>query len=275
MSATTMSFKARINNYAKTNHIPAQVVLQNVMFERFLERLSVSPYRDRFVLKGGMLISTLVGLDTRTTMDLDATVQKLALTEEQIRYAIEKISEIDLQDDVYFSVCSIEPIRKDDIYGGYRVKIEGTFGEIKTPFSIDVSAGDVITPGAVRYECSGILDDRVRFTLWGYNIETVLAEKVETILSRGVLSTRPRDFYDVYILDRREAYNGDIFRKALFATAMHRGSWDRIRDHNPILGDIERSKVLKENWEKYRKAFPYASDIAFEDTIATLKRMLG
>lgn len=200
MSSKAMSLKAKIRNYAKDKRIAAQVVLQNYMFERFLARLSRSEYRDKFVIKGGMLIAAIVGLDTRSTMDLDTTLKRLPLTEEKILDAVNTISKIDLGDDVSFETISIDPIRKDDIYGGYCVRINAIYDTIVTPLSVDVSTGDVITPGAVLYEFGGIFDESVQISLWGYNIETVMAEKAETILSRGVFNTRPRDYYDAYIL---------------------------------------------------------------------------
>lgn len=200
MSSKAMSLKAKIRNYAKDNCIAAQVVLQNYMFERFLARLSQSEYRDKFVIKGGMLIAAIVGLDTRSTMDLDTMLKGLPLTEEKILDAVNTIGKIDLGDDVSFEMISIDPIRKDDIYGGYCVRINVIYDTIVTPLSIDVSTGDVITPGAVLYEFGGIFDESVQISLWGYNIETVMAEKAETILSRNILKTRPRDYYDAYIL---------------------------------------------------------------------------
>ena len=208
MNPKTMSLKAKINNYAKANHIPAQVVLQNVMFERFLERLSKSQYRDKFVMKGGMLISALVGLNTRATMDLDITFRKHPLNEEQIWEVMKRITEIKIDDEVFFKIKSVAPIRKDDVYGGYRVKMDAIFEDIVTPLSIDVSTGDVITPSAMEHEIIGTIDKSVRIILWGYNIETVLAEKVETILSRSTTNTRPRDFYDVYILNSEGLRSG-------------------------------------------------------------------
>ena len=274
MSSKSMSFKAKINNYAKKNHLPAQVVLQNVMFERFLERLSKSEYRDKFVIKGGMLISALVGLGTRATMDLDTTLRKLALTEEKVREAIEKICAVDLSDDISFRINSVAPIRKDDVYGGFRVKIEALFEDIVTPLSIDVSTGDVITPEAVKYEIGGIMDDTVRIKVWGYNIETALAEKVETILSRDVLNTRPRDYYDVYILVKEREYDRKTFQNALRATAEHRGSWERIEHWEPILDRLTDSDDLRNLWEKYRREFHYARDIAFEETIEAARKLL-
>jgi len=274
MSSKSMSFKAKINNYAKVNHLPAQVVLQNVMFERFLERLSKSEYRDKFVIKGGMLISALVGLDTRATMDLDATLRKLALTEEKVIEAVEKICAVEIPDGISFRINSVSPIRKDDVYGGYRVKLEALFKDIVTPLSIDVSTGDVITPEAVEYEIGGIMDDTVRIKVWGYNIETALAEKVETILSRDVLNTRPRDYYDVYILTKEQEYDPAIFKDALRATAEHRGTWERIENWEPILDRLVDNDDLRNLWEKYRREFYYARNITFEETIEAARKLL-
>lgn len=224
MSSKSMSLKARINHYAKKNNITAQVVLQNFMFERFLERLSKSEYQDKFVIKGGMLVAAIVGLDTRSTMDLDATLRNLPLMEDQITQAIQNICDNDLHDDVKFTVASVLPIRKDDRYGGFCVRMDALYDTITTPLSIDISTGDIMTPSAVPYEFSGIFDESIRIHLWGYNIETVMAEKVETILSRGVFSTRPRDYYDIYILGTTQKYDKALFLEALSATAEHRGS---------------------------------------------------
>ena len=169
MSSKAMSLKAKIRNYAKDNRIAAQVVLQNYMFERFLARLSRSEYRDKFVIKGGMLIAAIVGLDTRSTMDLDTTLNGLPLTEEKILDAVNTISKIDLGDDMYFEMISIDPIRKDDIYGGYCVRINAIYDTIVTPLSIDVSTGDVITPG-LSYMSSAGFSMRVCRSVFGDTI---------------------------------------------------------------------------------------------------------
>ena len=274
MSSKAMSLKGRIKNYAKTNNIAAQVVLQNYMFERFLERLSESEYSEKFVVKGGMLIAAIVGLDTRSTMDLDTTLRNLPLTEEQISVVLNSICRIDLQDDVSFVIKSVTPIRKDDVYGGYCVRLDAIYDTIVTPLSIDVSTGDIITPEAVKYEFGGILDENVKITLWGYNIETVMAEKVETILSRGVFTTRPRDFYDVYILETTQEYDKDIFKEALEVTAVHRGSKEQITDVKRILNQISSSTDLKNMWEKYQKKFTYAKDITYENIMKVLSEIL-
>ncbi len=273
MSSKAMSLKGKIKNYAKSKSIAAQVVLQNYMFERFLARLSMSDYREKFVVKGGMLIAAIVGLDTRSTMDLDTTLRNLPLTEEKVMEAVENICKITLGDDVIFEVKSIAPIRKDDRYGGFCVRLDAIYDTIVTPLSIDVSTGDVITPEAVEYEFSGIFDEEIRIKMWGYNIESVMAEKVETILSRGIFNTRPRDFYDVYILGTTQRYDKKIFLKALEATAIHRGSREQIIDKTGIIEKLSASEELIQMWEKYRKKFFYASEIQYADVMDVLIKM--
>ena len=273
MSSKAMSLKGKIKNYAKTKSIAAQVVLQNYMFERFLARLSMSEYQDKFVVKGGMLIAAIVGLDTRSTMDLDTTLRNLPLTKQKIMEAIESVCKISLEDDVIFEVKSISPIRKDDRYGGFCVRLDAIYDTIVTPLSIDVSTGDVITPNAVEYEFGGIFDEEVRIKLWGYNIESVMAEKVETILSRGIFNTRPRDFYDVYILGTTQNYDKKIFLEALEATAVHRGSSDQITNKTGIINKLSENEDLIQIWEKYRKKFSYASGIQYSDIMDVLIKM--
>lgn len=273
MSSKAMSLKGRINNYAKSRGIAAQVVLQNYMFERFLDRLSNSGYRDKFVIKGGMLIAAIVGLDTRSTMDLDTTLLNYPLTEKTVEETINEICRIDMKDDVSFQLISIKPIRRDDHYGGFCVRIDAVYDMIVTPLSIDISTGDVITPSAIEYEFSGIFDEKVRIRLWGYNIETVLAEKMETILSRGIFNTRPRDFYDIYILVKTQKYSKRIFAEALKASAGHRGSLDHISDVSEILQQISASGELRKSWEKYQKKYLYAREIDYDDIMEVLKEM--
>ena len=275
MNPIVMSLRARINNYAKKANISAQVVLQNYMFERFLERLSKSPYVDKFVIKGGMLVSSIVGLDTRSTMDLDATLKEMPLKKNEIQIALETISNISIEDDTKFNLISIKPIRKDDIYGGFCVRIDAVFDTIITPLSIDISTGDVITPNPVKYEINGIFNDDLHIGLWGYNIETILAEKVETILSRGVLNTRPRDYYDVYILSTTKKFDKEIFKEALDATSEHRGSKKAISDPQKIIDVISVDEGLRVLWEKYQSRFSYAKSINYLQIIESLKTILG
>jgi len=272
--SNAMSLKAKIRNIAKRKNIPAQVILQNYMFERLLVRLSSSEYKEKFVLKGGMLVAAIVGLDNRATMDLDTTLRNLPLTPETIRDTLEKICGKESDDSVAFEIGTISPIREDDIYGGYRVMLNAKFDTMITPLSIDVSTGDAITPHAVQYRFSEIFDDEKSYELWAYNIETVMAEKIETILRRGVFNTRPRDFYDAYILTTTQQYDREVFAQALRATANHRGTAQQIDDISGILKSICDSDELKAMWDKYRKQFAYAESIEFDQIVAVLKALL-
>ena len=269
-----MSLKAKIRNIAKQKNIPAQVILQNYMFERLLVRLSASEYKEKFVLKGGMLVAAIVGLDNRATMDMDTTLKNLPLTPEAIRSALEDICDITFDDGIVYEIGTISPIRNDDIYGGYRVMLNARLDIMLTPLSIDVSTGDVITPHAVQYNFSEIFDDEKSYELWAYNIETVMAEKVETILRRGIFNTRPRDFYDAYILTTTQNFDMVVFEDALKATANHRGTTDQIADVTSILHNIEESPELKTMWDKYRKQFSYAKDITYEQIMDSIKALL-
>ena len=273
--SNAMSLKARIRNIAKQKSIPAQVILQNYMFERLLVRLSASSYREKFVLKGGMLVAAIVGLDNRATMDMDTTLKNLPLTPEAIQSALSDICAISFDDGVTFEVGTIFPIREDDIYGGYRVMLTARFDTLLTPLSIDISTGDAITPHAVRYSFAEIFDDNRSYEVWAYNVETVLAEKVETILRRGVFNTRPRDFYDAYILSTTQEFDRAVFADALRATADHRGTAKQIADVPLILCNIEESSELRTMWEKYRKQFAYAANIEYSMIMDVLRRLVG
>lgn len=261
-----MSLKAKIRNLAKEMNVPAQAVLQNYLMNRFMYRLSLTEYKEKFVIKGGMLISSIVGIGHRSTMDIDTTVKNLPLTEESIQNAFETICAIKLDDGIMFSFDSISPIRDDDQYGGYRVGFNAVFGKINAPMSMDVSTGDIITPGAMKYLFSDILEERQQFELWAYPIETVLAEKIETILSRGIDNTRPRDFYDVYMLSSLN-YEKGTFKKAYMATAKHRESYDKLVNPKDIIKEIAESPEMNRRWENYAKQMPYANEIAFSDTL--------
>ena len=273
--SNAMSLKAKIRNIAKQKNIPAQVILQNYMFERLLVRLAASEYKDKFVLKGGMLVAAIVGLDNRATMDLDTTLKNLPLTPEAIRNALEQVAAVSFDDGVTFEVGKISPIREDDIYGGYRVMLNAHFDTLITPLSIDVSTGDAITPHAVQYQFSEIFDNEKSYELWAYNIETVMAEKVETILRRGVFNTRLRDFYDAYILATTQKFDKAVFVEALNATATHRGTAHQIADVSAILHNIESSRELKAMWEKYRKQFAYAAHIEYSQIMDVLKTLVA
>ena len=269
-----VSLKAKIRNISKEKHISAQAVLQNYLMSRFLYRLSEGEYKEKFVVKGGMLISSIVGIDHRATMDLDVTLRNLPLTDDSIRTAFENICGIQSDDGIEYSFDSISPIRDDDEYGGYRVSFFAKYGKINAPMSMDVSTGDVITPGAALHSFSDLINKDVKFELWSYPIETVLAEKVETILSRGVDNTRPRDFYDVYMLSGFD-YDKKMFKDAFEATARHRESFDKIADHEGIISNILQSSEMSDRWNNYVRQMPYAAGIDFKATTDALLRVLS
>ena len=250
----------------------AQVVLQNYMFERFLKRLSKSAYRDKFILKGGILIAALVGIDNRATMDMDTTVKNYSINIESLTKAIKEICSITIEDDVSFSFFDIEAIRDDDAYGGYRVSIISEYDTITTPLQIDITTGDVITPKEILYLFKKIFEEGI-IGIWAYNIETVLAEKVETVLRRGELNTRPRDFYDVYILTKTQSINNTVFAQALRSTAAHRETNHIFNNISNRLSEIHNSETLRSRWIKYTKDYRYADGISYEDVINSLRTL--
>jgi predicted nucleotidyltransferase component of viral defense system len=272
MSGKAMRLKARIRNLAKQKDMSAQVVLQNYMFERFLERLSKSEYKDKFILKGGMLIAALVGIGNRATMDMDTTIINYPINPDSINKAITDICMINLDDDVLFSYQGVDPIREDDAYGGFRVSLQAEYDTIKTPMHIDITTGDAITPKEVLYLFKKIFEDET-IGIWAYNIETVLAEKIETILKRGELNTRPRDFYDVYILTKTQVFEPALFVDALNRTSEHRESRHILIDIEKRVDDIEKSEDLKKRWLKYTKNYRYAEAIAYEDVLKSIREL--
>lgn len=270
-----MSLKAKIRNIAREKQVPAQLVLQHYLNERFLIRLSMTRYREKFVVKGGTLIASIVGLSNRSTMDLDTTLRNLPLTPETIESAIAEICAVNAGDDISFQFKYMEPIRDDDMYGGYRVIIQADYGKIAAPMSMDISTGDIMTPDAIKREFSSMFDDE-KFGLWSYNVETILAEKVETILRRNVFSTRPRDYYDLYVLYKTESFDRDVFCEALTATARHRDSLEYIGNNKEkILSLISESVDLRKLWDKYCRQFSYAKGIEYTDVIHVLKELLS
>lgn len=271
-----MQLKSRMKKLALKNKIPAQAVLQNFMLERLLERISVSKYKDIFILKGGMLIASMIGIGNRTTMDMDGTIQGYPLLGEAIQSVFTEICSISLNDDVTLSLNSITPIRDEDEYGGYRLMIIARYEGINTPLKVDITTGDVITPEAVRYTFHSSFEGK-RIEIWAYNVETILAEKVETILRRSVLNTRPRDFYDVYILMKthHRTIDKDVFIAALNATARKRVSLIALQEQRRILQAIQSDSPVRQRWDLYCKENFYANNIEFDEVINSLVDILN
>jgi predicted nucleotidyltransferase component of viral defense system len=261
-----MQLKARIKNIANKNKIRPQLIMQLYVLERLLKRISESEYQENFVLKGGFLISALVGLNTRTTKDLDTTIKGLKLSKEVIVKVFREICPIDCGDGLEFELKTVEETREGDDYPGLRAKFTACFETLKVPLFIDITTGDKITPQEIEFEIPSMFADET-IKVKAYNLETLLAEKLETILSRGVANTRPRDFYDIYILVKLhgEELKREVLKKALFATATKRETLDFIENYQEILKEIFQDDRMISFWEGYRKEFNYAENIQFGD----------
>jgi len=270
-----MQLKSLIKKMAAEKHISAQLVMQNYMLERLLERISLSQYKQNIILKGGFLVSTIVGLDTRATMDLDTTIKGFELTHESIRAVFEEVCRIAVDDDVVFEIINTEDIREADDYPGIRVNLKADYSPISVPLTVDVTTGDKITPREIEYTFSLLFDDR-SISILAYNLETVLAEKLETVVSRGVANTRPRDFYDIYILWTLRGAKCDIgvLSSALEQTSTKRGSREAMLNYAEILSEVLASSQMQGFWNKYRKDFEYAADILFDDTIGAAVKIM-
>ncbi len=275
MKRNAMSLKAIINNIAKENKVSAQSVLQTYMLERLLERISISKYKDNFILKGGMLISAMLGIDSRTTMDMDTTIKGFKLTEENITNIINEICNIKIDDGITFEVQKIELIREDDDYGGYRITLKANYMEsMPVIMKIDITTGDKITYKEIKYSFDLMLEDR-KIQIWSYNLETVIAEKFESIIKRGILGTRIRDYYDVYMLlnTQTKNINFNTLKDAIYSTAEHRNTINIIKDWPKIIEQLNNSNIMKKQWERYKKDNFYAKEIKYEDLIESLKQV--
>lgn len=259
-----MQLKARINNSAKEAGIPAQAMLQSYLLERLLERLSLSAWRDRVIVKGGVLISSIVGVAARTTVDLDTTVTGVTLTHESAERIFRDVIAVETADDWRFEFDRTEDIRETDDYPGIRVHLTAYYPQMAVPLTVDVTTGDQITPDPIEYEYPLIFDAKT-VTLMSYPLETVFAEKLETIISRGVASTRPRDFYDVYMLWklRGEGCDTRTLGEAFRATCEKRGSATRIASWPAVLDAVEKDELMRSLWSKYVAKNPYAAATSF------------
>ena len=276
MSSRAMQFKAEIRNVAERSGVPAQAVLQNFMLERLLERISLSPYKENLVLKGGMLIASLVGTAFRTTMDMDATVRARSLDQATIQKMLEEICALALDDEVRFEFEHLEEIREDDSYGGYRASLIAHFEGIRTPVKIDLTTGDKLTPDAILYEYPSGFEEKT-LEIWAYNLETVLAEKMETILLRSTLNIRARDFYDVYLLvgTQGESLDRALFREALIATIAHRESPVLLAKSAETLQAILADNAMQARWQRYAQKYAYARGVEFSNIIQVVSDLLA
>ena len=273
--AKAMSFKARMKTFAKEHALRPQTVLQNYMFERFLERLSRSVFRDSFIIKGGLLISSMVGIQIRSTQDMDTTMIGLPMTLRSVRNSIGRIAAMNIGDDTAIKLLEVGRIKIEvEGYSGIRAKLEADFHGVRVPFAIDITKGDAITPGAIDYDLPCCFDRDKILKLRAYTLETVLAEKCESILKRNVIGTRPRDYYDVYTLMRTRKVRMSIFRKALKATFENCGTSALLKRKDEILDAVNASGDQQLFWRRYQREFPPAAEIDFQDVIESVRTLL-
>ena len=246
MIKTSRQLKALVRNLTKGDSLQAQIIMRNYVMERFLERISLSKYKNNFILKGGMLVSAMVGLDTRSTMDIDTTIKNMPLSVENAKEMIEEIIAIPIDDGMTFSIKSVGEIMDEAEYSGVRANLEATLETMRTPLKVDISTGDIITPREVLYTFRLMFEERT-ISILAYNLETVLAEKMETVIARGVANTRLRDYYDLYILQNEytHAISMEQFKAAFLATCKKRNSIQLIAEGNKILKELLLYKRLE------------------------------
>ncbi|MDR1831769.1 MAG: nucleotidyl transferase AbiEii/AbiGii toxin family protein [Fusobacteriaceae bacterium] len=269
---TSTQLKALVRNLSKEKNVNAEIILRNFMLERFLERVSFSKYSKNFILKGGMLIAAIVGMNTRTTMDMDVTIKGKSLTEAQIKEIFEDILSVSIKDNVVFSYRKIEEMREEAEYPGYRVSIDALLDKTRQIMHIDITTGDFITPGEIEYSYKLMFENR-SISIFAYNLETVLAEKFETIVSRGVTNSRMRDFYDIYVLTGTQKIDADTFRMALVNTSKKRGTFTQMADASTSIQRIATSQVLIDLWNRYQKNYSYAADLSWEMAVNSLRKL--
>ena len=274
MMKSATAVKAKIKNKAGGDSDKSQIMLRIYLMERLLERVSLSQYRDNFVLKGGLLVSSLVGVDMRSTMDVDTTVKSLPLNKRSAQKILEEIIAIEVDDGVVFRITKVQDIMEGHEYEGIRFMIECTIDKLKQTIKVDISTGDEITPRAVAYKLPLIIEDR-SINLWAYNLETLLAEKLETIMVRAEANTRMRDFYDIHVLLKQDAVTIDrgTMKSAFYATCKRRKSTEQIVTIDDVVNKIADDEVMKQQWTNYQKTNYYVGALEWEDVIESTRKL--
>lgn len=275
MGFTPEQIKGRIKSVAKQNNADARTLMRIYMMERFLERLAQSEYRDNFIIKGGILVTAMIGVAHRSTMDIDTSMKNLNLSAEDALRVVNQVKDIDLDDGVSFEVKDVSNIMDEMEYPGIRVTMNANVGRLITPLKIDISTGDVITPRAIEFNYDLLLEDR-SISLWSYNLETILAEKLQTVLARGILNTRMRDFYDIrMLLDTYEdKVNKAVLKDAFAATCKKRGTDHLQEQAEEIIKVIEANEQLQVLWRAYQKKYSYAAEIDYASVISGVRQLM-
>jgi abortive infection protein abiGII len=271
---TSEQIKGAIRNISKKTGVNPNSLLQMCLFEGILEKLSKSKYSENFILKGGLLISSLIGVDMRSTMDMDTTLRGIPLNEVSITKILNEILAIEIDADIEYKLIKLSPIRQEDVYEDFCASISCIFGKINATLNIDITTGDVITPREMNYSYSKILEEGT-IPIMTYTIETILAEKFETISSRNITTTRARDFYDLYMIYSiyKDKIDKGILRKAIERTSKYRGSFETALQYKEIVELFRESETPKKLWKKYKQNNPYAKDVDFLDTISVYEEI--
>lgn len=275
MGFTPEQIKGRIKSVAKQNNADARTLMRIYMMERFLERLTQSEYRDNFIIKGGILVTAMIGVAHRSTMDIDTSMKNLNLSAEDALRVVNQVKDIDLDDGVSFDVKDVSNIMDEMEYPGIRVTMNANVGRLITPLKIDISTGDVITPRAIEFNYDLLLEDR-SIKLWSYNLETILAEKLQTVLARGILNTRMRDFYDIRMLvdTYEDKVNKAVLKDAFAATCKKRGTDNLQEQAEEIVKIIEADEQIQVLWRAYQKKYSYAADIDYASVIRGVRKLM-
>ena len=268
MIKNAKSLMDKSRNLAQKCNITINEVLQNYMFERILERISISKYKNNFILKGGLLLSSIMGIDIRTTMNMDTCIKGITLTDDELYQVLSEILSIDVRDNVKFEIKNSKPIREEDDYGGLRYNIVALFDNIRVNLSIDIATGDLITPKEIEYTYKMMFEER-NLKLMTYNIETIIAEKFQTIISRSILNSRMKDYYDLYYLLKNKEFSNKNLKEAINKTFSKRDT--EIESVDNVISEIEKSDFVKELWVNYAKKHVYAENINFKDIINVIK----
>lgn len=265
MIKTSKQLKDKVRNISDSDSSKAQILIRNFMMERFLERISVSRYSENFILKGGMLVASIIGLDSRTTMDIDTTIRSIPLSSQTASKLIDEIIHVGLSDGVSFRVTKHSEIMEGLKYPGIRFFIEGSLDRLKQTIKIDISTGDVITPEAVHISYQLMFEDR-SIQIWAYNLETLLSEKLETIMSRSTANTRIRDFYDIYLIlaVEKDNINRIDFNQAFHAPCDMRPTSGLIHQIESTINDIRQNGSMRLAWESFARDNHYVENAEWD-----------
>lgn len=272
MIHSSMQLKDLIRNLSKEVGIEPYVLIRKYMMERFLERVSKSRYNSSFILKGGMLVSAFVGIEARATMDIDTTIKGVSVTATEMERMITEISNIDLEDNLKFRIKKVSEIMDEAEYSGIRFSMDAVLDGAVIPLKIDVSTGDVITPREISYSYKLMFEDRT-IPIMTYPVETVLAEKLETVISRSITNTRMRDFYDINLLLQSQRIDDDTLGLALERTAKKRGSLNLLENAENVLKAVKYSDDMKKMWNTYQKKFRYAGTYTWDDIMRSVREL--